>query len=354
MADDVRPDDIGSAEPAGAASAIGRPEVFSRPRRLWVVAAAVPLLLGFLVWALSDSLAAEQVTDLPRLEVPDLAGLDEAEARARLEALDFVVEEERIPNELVDEGLVIGQQPLARALIEQGSVVTVVVSDGDAGQRVPDVVGETAADATAVLQANGLAVELLATDSWRVDKGSVISTTPPAGERVELSGTVTALISTGPPPVSLPELVGTQIEETLVELGRLGLGVGRIREVYDPDVPERRVLETAPIAGTSMELGTAVELTVAGPPPTRTVPYLVGLTRASAAEVASATNVNISFTTVALPAGDARDGRVVDQGVPGGAEIRSGVIVEVTVGVAASPPTTQPPTSGDDGATDDA
>ena len=90
----------------------------------------------------------------------------------------------------------------------------------------------------------------------------------------------------------------------------------------------------------------ATALKVAGPEPTTTVPYLVGLLQASAQKVLTTADLTVKVATTPVAAGDPTEGRVVSQGTPPQAEVKEKAVIEITVAVVVAPvaaPTTVPP-----------
>lgn len=91
------------------------------------------------------------------LDVPDVAGLDRAEAARALEAAGLGLG--RVTREhsgTVGPGRVLGQTPDAGAGLRRGHPVAVVLSDGPAAVAVPDVTGRPAPEARRVLDEAGL------------------------------------------------------------------------------------------------------------------------------------------------------------------------------------------------------
>jgi len=132
----------------------------------------------------------------PLVEVPSVTGLPEAEARATLEALGFVVAVVPQASDTVPVGIVVSQDP-SGGEAEQGSTVTIVVSTGPGQAEVPDVVGRSEADARAALTSAGFAVAV----EQRPDAapaGQVIDQSPRGGQ-ADRGATVTIVVSTGPP-----------------------------------------------------------------------------------------------------------------------------------------------------------
>ena len=84
----------------------------------------------------------------------------------------------------VPEGLVIRLEPSVGALVDAGTSVTIVVSDGPAPRAIPAVIGLDVDEATALLREAGFAVSGVQGDPSL----SVLATDPPAGE-LHLPGT---------------------------------------------------------------------------------------------------------------------------------------------------------------------
>ena len=107
---------------------------------------------------------AEQYTESTTVEshngipVPDITGKSYAEAVAALKKEGFQVEKVEEESETVKKGDVIGQIPEAGEFAERGSTVVVRVSvSADVGKvRVPNLVGYSEMDATAILIEYGL------------------------------------------------------------------------------------------------------------------------------------------------------------------------------------------------------
>ncbi len=94
--------------------------------------------------------------------VPEVAGLVEAEAKARLEAAGLVMAGEPRASRDQPAGAVVDQNPAAGALAAPGSTVTVTVSTGPPRTvTVPGVLGRSVDEVAQVLQEAGLAVEVV-------------------------------------------------------------------------------------------------------------------------------------------------------------------------------------------------
>lgn len=321
-------------------SAVGPPEVIDpNPSRRAFALVMVAVLVGLAMslWALTDSLQATRSIELPTIDVPKISSLDIAAARAQLEKAGFVVDVQYQPNEKEPKGVVIDQRPLAGSKLEQGELVVILASDGPLGLAVPSVEGQQSGDATATLQMSGLQVVAVPTSSETVRPNEVIGTDPPERARVPQGGTVRLLVSSGPAPRTVPAIINKTMEQGLADIGRAGLAVGKIKKVFRQDLLPGTVFEVDPAVGTAVPRDTPISLSVAGPKPTTTVPYLVGLQQASAVRVASLAGIKLEVVTSPVAAGDPLEGRVISQGVPPQTEMEEDSTVQITVAFVPTP-----------------
>ncbi|MGY1719748.1 Stk1 family PASTA domain-containing Ser/Thr kinase [Blastococcus sp. SYSU DS0552] len=126
--------------------------------------------------------------------VPDVTGQTPEQARANLEAQGFTVERgEDGRSDQVDKGEVMAVEPGPGAgPVPYGSTVRIQVSAGVPLVTVPDVVGKSGDEATAILRAAGLQVE-----ATRFFGNRVLRQSPAAGETVERGTPVTILLTFG-------------------------------------------------------------------------------------------------------------------------------------------------------------
>ncbi len=272
--------------PSGQATAPARAE---RKRRGWLKALGV-----FVVLAALAGLAylAYVLFRTPTHEVPDLTGQTEADARAQTADFDWHIEvqHERSDDE-PDPGDIIHTAPEAGERLAEGEPFLVFVSDGPEFRALPDVSGETLAEAETTLAQ--LRLTPLAPEQQhheRVPAGSVISWSVPdrpaleAGAHV-LPGTKVALVvSSGPAPRTVPNLVNMPFEAARATLADLRLKVDRLEPRFNRDVPRGSVMAQRPPEGRKVPRGSTVHVRVSKGPDLRRVPRLEGLTLAKARE----------------------------------------------------------------------
>jgi serine/threonine-protein kinase len=313
--------------------------------RVVVVLLAVGALFGLSALAAGASITdASSSGDLPRIELPPTRGLKLPDAEAKLRQLGFSVDIDMRPSEGAPRGTVFGQRPEAGAKVEQGDVVTLLVSDGESGLPLPDVTGRQLDDAKATLFSGGWTAVAVPVPDETVPVGEVMTMTPAPGKRVVDGAAVTLSVSSGPAPRKVPQLVGGPMTEAMISLGRLGLGVGKITRTATSDQPAGTVLATDPPAGAEVPRDYPVQLTVVGPPPTVDVPYLVGSRQSSAESTLRSVGLKAQVIVHTVAPGDPNDGKVTGQSVPGGAPLAPGSTVQLTVSSSGNPPPPNAPT----------
>ena len=141
------------------------------------------------------------------VELPDLEGMNEDEARAALNEVGLIPSITDVEDESVAEGTVLSQSPSA-GRVPQRSTVTLEVAVAPSTVAVPDVTGRTRADAERELGTQGLRFAYDA-EQYHPDipAGSVISQNPNGGTQVAPDTEVRLVLSRGPEPepVTSPE-----------------------------------------------------------------------------------------------------------------------------------------------------
>lgn len=127
---------------------------------------------------------------------------------------------------------------------------------------VPPTATLTQAEATARLTALELTVKTRSETSELVKKGVVVRSEPVTGESVRKGGTVTLVVSSGPPLVEVPAVAGSDRDEAERILVDEDFRIGKVDEEYSDTVDEGDVIRTNPKAGTKRPKGSAVSLVV--------------------------------------------------------------------------------------------
>ena len=138
-------------------------------------------------------------------ELPSWVGDPITAVRLDAEERGLTLDEVSGSSSEVDRDRVISTDPQAGTEVAEGDTITVVVSDGPPETTVPNITGQTVDQAGDSLRAENLEVGAIA---YQYDptapSGTVISTTPGAGEPVTEGSRVALVVSQGPEPTPTP------------------------------------------------------------------------------------------------------------------------------------------------------
>ena len=150
--------------------------------------------------------------------------------------------------------------------------------------EVPSLTGVELGEATNVVTEFDWTIVRVDEASETVAAGAVIRTEPASGEKLQSGKDITFFVSTGPPPVALPELNLLDVTAATDALTGAGLVVGLQTPEYSEDVASGLVIRWAVglqpnlVAGQEVVKGTAVDIVVSQGPAPRVVPDLRGMT----------------------------------------------------------------------------
>jgi serine/threonine-protein kinase len=139
---------------------------------------------------------------------------------------------------------------------------------------VPFVEGDRAPVARRKIQNAGLRPVARQAASDSVPRGLVIRQDPDAGERIQRGNAVRYFVSTGPPRVAVPEVVGARESDAVATLRAAGL-VPNVVDIFSSE-REGTVIAQDPKGGTSVVRGTDVRLNVSKGPQQTGLPDLIG------------------------------------------------------------------------------
>ena len=153
---------------------------------------------------------------------------------------------------------------------------------------IPDLIGVDQGEATNLVTEFKWEIVVVEEANEELPVGAVIRTDPETGKKLETGKALTFVVSTGPPPVPLPELNGLDAATALATLTDGGLVLGVETPEYSEEVPAgviiRWTISSQPtlVAGQEVIKGTAVDTFVSQGPAPRVVPDLTGMSIDSA------------------------------------------------------------------------
>lgn len=194
--------------------------------------------------------------------VPDIRGIGIASAQERLAGVGLTLGPiDSLEHPSVAEGLILGQSPLPGQLARADSPVRVTVSLGPQTRSVPDVRQLEANRARTVLETSGFVVTVDTMES-EVERGRVIDVFPPPDSIIPLPSQVRLIVSTGPPVVVMPFVLGMDEEDARVLLDSLGLVVSEVEEVFRFGRDQGIVVQQEPASDMELQRGSSVRLQV--------------------------------------------------------------------------------------------
>jgi beta-lactam-binding protein with PASTA domain len=281
-------------------------------------------LVAFLIYLVVAGLTAADTKEVPRV-----VGKQLLQARQILEREGFEVEESRVRSQAPFDQ-VVDQDPNPREEAEEGSTVVLEVSGGPGTVRVPTVRGLPQAVAIEALDKRDLKATVDRRPSETIEKGIAVRTVPSAGEEVERGERIQLFVSSGPEQVEVPDVTGLSRDSAEELLSGAGLEVA-VRQ-SESEEPEDDVISQDPAAGTEVDRGSTVSITVSTGIEKVSVPNVVGLSRRDA--IAQLRDVGLTASPREVDVTDpTQDGMVTDQRPAAGIEIEKGKAVVILIGV---------------------
>ncbi|HEX4835193.1 MAG TPA: Stk1 family PASTA domain-containing Ser/Thr kinase [bacterium] len=214
--------------------------------------------------------------NVPEVTVPEFVGrtLTDAQVLARQDHLSVQVIQQTYST-TVPAGSVLAQDPPAGRTVKVNRVIGLTTSLGAEMVQVPDVRRHSLEDARfAIDQARLVVGEIRETYDQTVPSGYILLQDPAPGAAVARGEAVNLTVSKGQQTLILPDLVGRSLDEARRMLQDLGVTLRDVQQVPRADVAPGQVVAMAPPAGTRIQHGDAVSVTIAirqgssgGPPP---------------------------------------------------------------------------------------
>jgi eukaryotic-like serine/threonine-protein kinase len=240
-------------------------------------------------------------------------------------------------------GIVIAQSPLGGTKVDQGSTVTLTVSQGPGNATVPSVKGLTLAQAQQKIRQVGLTPgRVVSLTSTQFPAGQVTDTDPTAGQTPPVGTTVTIFVSSGKPQVTVPDVTGQPEAAARATLSSRGFKVTTSDQTSSTITPGT-VISQSPAGGQNAASGSTVNLVIARAPASVNVPSVAGSSAASARATLTAAGFAVTETPQTVTS-KAKNGVVLSQDPTPGSPAKKGSTVTIVVGHYKAPPTPTTPT----------
>lgn len=217
-----------------------------RGRRTMLIWVAVVLVLAAVLGAAAWWFGSGRWTSVPRI-----SGQDPTTAERTLQNADLSAAITQAHNDSVPAGEVVSTDPAFGSRALRGSTITVVVSEGK--PIVPDVTpGASPAAVEQAVRKAQLTPKLDAAQnqySPTVPSGAVVGLNPPPGTQVDIGAPIVVVVSKGPPPNPVPNVVGQPHDQAFAALTQAGFAPFDEPSTFAANVPAGTVISTNPAAG---------------------------------------------------------------------------------------------------------
>lgn len=231
------------------------------------IGVAAFLIVFIMIFALNGRSSNQQI------HVPDVTNVAEGSAKQKIESSGLSIGKvTRKHSDSIDAGKVIGTKPAAGDAMNKGARVDIVVSNGAGMTKVPSVINENYDEAADRLGKLGFDVIRENQYSNKVPEGQVISQSIAAGVQVKpKQTTITLVVSQGKAPkpkkdlIKLKDLSNISLEDAQQYAKEHNLTL-QINQEYSDSVKKDYIISMQPEAGTNVEGGSTITVSVSRGP----------------------------------------------------------------------------------------
>ena len=237
------------------------------------------ILLFFLVFGLSSLIFNAAFPK--EVQLPNFVNMTQEEAEQTAEELNLklVVESEEYSPE-VEAGKIISQDPTYQEdyMVKEKSEIKVIISKGTEKTTVPKVEGMTREEAEQALEEAKLKAEVTEENDEEVEAGIVISQEVEPDTEVDAGTVIKIVVSKGSGivKVKVPSLIGKTEQEAKDLLSAANLEVNVVTD-EDESKKDGVVLRQSQDAGTEVEEGTTITITVNKISETKTANFIINV-----------------------------------------------------------------------------
>jgi eukaryotic-like serine/threonine-protein kinase len=190
-------------------------------------------------------------------------------------------------------GTILTQTPAVGRRLREGQSVHVVLSLGPQPVGVPSLSNEPVVVAEGQLQVLGLKYTASTEPSTTTPANEVINSSPPAGAMLVPGQTVTLIVSSGKPFVTVPAVASSSFAAEQAALQAVGLGATEI-DRYSNTVAKGQVITLGSAPGARVRQGTVVAVQISKGPHLIPIPSVFGDSVGAASQALSSDGFAIS------------------------------------------------------------
>ncbi len=194
--------------------------------------------------------------------IPEVVGKPLEDAKDLMEDAGFTLAaSSEQHHDSIPAGAVISREPGAGEA-KRGTAFQAIVSKGPPLVAVPKVDGRSTGEAKSALEGAGFVYASSGAFSETLPEGRVIRTEPRGGTQAPKGSRITAIVSKGPKPFPMPNLVGMTVAAAKEKAAAAGLVVRNEYPVPGSGKPPGQVQGQNPTAGSTVRKGSSIDLYV--------------------------------------------------------------------------------------------
>jgi eukaryotic-like serine/threonine-protein kinase len=300
---------------------------------------ALLLLVALAIAAAAGYFATRPSAPVPQIRLDNYVGMTDSQAMQAISNAGLQYNITRTSSDSVAANHVVSQDPAPYASVDKRTMVQLVVSSGRPAFALQDVTQYTLFAAQKDLQAAGFHVKV----ENRFDpsaKGTVLAEQPSPGTKLHKGAVVSLLVSNGPAPIDVPNLVGKTLDEAQSLAAKLGFTVSVTEEAPIPNVPPQVIASQETPAGQKMNAGGTIYVVVSKGGGLGQIPDVRGQDFVTAQDALKAAGFQVGATFPQTSPGP-DNGTIINEQPAGGTTAEKGSQVQLWVSVTGYIPDTE-------------
>jgi serine/threonine-protein kinase len=236
-----------------------------------LVALACAIVLGYVATSRPGGLFGGASS----IALPNLIGQTSSDAEAALDKLGLRYAIVPVASDAVAAGSVVKQDPDASTKIAGGGTVQLYVSTGLPTVSLMDVRHYSIDDAERYLR-NAKLVPQIVGKYDPSPRGTVLAQNPAEGASLPIHSRVELVVSKGPQPVSVPDVVSMTVEDATTALAQRHLKLVVSERDPNDQIPADTIVSQNTQPGTGVDPNSEIDVTVSSGPPVIVVPDVGG------------------------------------------------------------------------------
>jgi len=279
-----------------------------------------------------------QVSAGPCVVVPNVVGLNRSDAISALTAAGLAAGEVTYQCQVSGTNdVVLSQSVAADTQVNAGTSVALTVSDVTC-VTVPNVVGLALNTAQSAVTAVNLYINITASVCDDITISGILSQTPAAGSLVNAGSTVDVVTSSGPCPVTVPDVLGKTETEARSLLTEAGLVV-KVESECNNRVKTGSVIRQVPLPNATVDPGSEVTIGISTGKCPVILPGVVGLSYEDArGELINAGIDSANIQVVKQFRNDIPANQVISQSPEAETEVPADTVVTLVISRGTKPP----------------